>query len=157
ARVPARERRARAPQARANRERQGGGARWGGPPPRPQAGGPAEWLPVVSGVIYPDRGRRRAGGRGRTGGGPRRDSRRRAAFPVAANGRERPGSVVRAELHRRRRDTPDLARVLGDGAVARELARVGDVLDHHAQPVLLVEVGAGRAVVAGDVVVEVGA
>lgn len=35
-------------------------------------------------------------------------------------------------------DAPDLTRVLGDGAVRRELARRRDVLDHHLGPFRLV-------------------
>lgn len=38
------------------------------------------------------------------------------------------------DLHVRRFDSPDLAGVLGDGPVAGELSRGGDVADHHLGP-----------------------
>ena len=54
------------------------------------------------------------------------------------------------------RDVPDLAGVLPDGAVGRELAAPGDVQDRHARPALLVAVRLLDLVLAGTVGGEVG-
>src|SRR5436309_14837947 len=51
-----------------------------------------------------------------------------------------PRRAVRGSWHRARLGVPDLGRVLGDGAIAGELARPGDVEDGLACPPLLVRV-----------------
>src|SRR5204862_3150552 len=52
---------------------------------------------------------------------------------------------------------PDLIRVLPRGAVGRELAHPGHVADRARPPLVGTAIGVGRALVAGDVVPEIGA